>query len=417
MGEEGGVEKQETPDTRSRGCAPFTLIRCTIGSVTPRPVSSVARLVEDNAQDFLRAVQAKLLTLAPQARGHFPTADDATHISIAEMVSALLEGTGEEGKVDDKTLEFFKEAALDARRFGLTPEMHSALGEAVRSELLSLCEDLPFENVLFAERAIAATTAVSVEAVREADEAHIPASYQAEIVEVEKRSRRFTVVRMQAETQLPYLPGQYLAATADFLPNTWRYLCPSIPTNEWGQVEFHIQSDADDIAGLLATTRPGDKWRLGPGRGDFGQSKISSGNDLLFIAYGTGLAPLRAYMFELMNQAAPPRLHFFVGADYPGELYELTGMWNFAAASPWLSVVPVSTHDKDAWWVQATEASQPPRGLHLHQTGSMAKIVTEAGAWADRDVLIAGPESWARDVRRAMIRRGTPAQQIEILGF
>lgn len=385
--------------------------------MTPRSVSSVARLVEDNAQDFLRAVEAQLLTLAPQARGHFPTPDDHTHISIAEMLSALLDGTGEEGKVDDKTLEFFKETALDARRFGLTPEILASLGEAVRSELLSLCADLPFENVLFAERAISATTSASIEAVREADESNIPASFSAEVVEVEKRSRRFTVVRLQAEQKLPYLPGQFVAATANFLPNTWRYLCPSIPSNEWGQVEFHIQSDADDITGLLATTRPGDKWELGPGRGDFGQGKINSGNDLLFIAHGTGLAPLRAYMFDLMNQAAPPRLHFFVGADYPGELYELTGMWNFAAASPWLSVVPVSTNDHDEWWVQATEASQPPRGLHLHQTGSMAKIVTQAGAWADREVLIAGPESWARDVRRAMIRRGTPAGQIEVLGF
>ena len=88
-----------------------------------------------------------------------------------------------------------------------------------------------------------------------------------------------------------------------------------------------------------------------------------------------------------------------------------------AAASPWLSVVPVTTHEKDEWWVQSTEASKPPRGLHLQQVGSMAKIVTDVGAWADRNVLIAGPEQWARDIKRAMIRRGTPAGQIEILGF
>nr|WP_245670274.1 2-polyprenylphenol hydroxylase [Corynebacterium crudilactis] len=388
-----------------------------MGGVTPRPVSSVARLVEDNAQDFLRAVKAQLLQLAPQSRGHFPTDDDLTHISIAETLSALLDGTGKEGEVDEGTLAFFQEAALDARRFGITPDMLKALGEAVRTELLELCSDLPFENVLFAERAIAATSAASIQAVREAEEADIPASFRAEVVEVEKRSRRFTVVRLQAEQQLPYSPGQYLAATADFLPNTWRYVCPSIPSNEWGQVEFHIQSDADETTGLLATSRPGDKWTLGPGRGDFGKGKTDSGKDLLFISHGTGLAPLRAYVFELMNQAAPPRLHFFVGADFPGELYELMGLWNFAAASPWLSVVPVSTHEHDDWWVQATEASQPPRGLHLHQTGPMAKIVTQAGAWADREVLIAGPESWARDVRRAMIRRGTPAAQIETLGF
>lgn len=122
-------------------------------------------------------------------------------------------------------------------------------------------------------------------------------------------------------------------------------------------------------------------------------------------------------MFELMTRTHPPRLHFFVGAEYPGELYELMGLWNFAATCPWLSVVPVTTNAEDAWWVQATEASQPPRGLHLTQVGQMAEIVTSVGSWADRDVLIAGPEQMARDIRRALIRRGTPRDRIEHLEF
>ncbi|ALC06849.1 hypothetical protein CDES_12525 [Corynebacterium deserti GIMN1.010] len=384
--------------------------------MTSRPLSSVARLVEDNAQDFLRAVSERVLSLAPEIRGHVPTADDLTHISLPELLSALLEGTGDEGKVSEETLEFFRETAVDSRRFGITPNILTALDEAIRIELRALCEDLPFETVLFAERAVHSTSLAGIRAIHDIDEQGTPAFLTAEVVEVEKRSRRFSVVRLQAESQLPYRSGQYVPVTTSFLPNTWRYACPSIPTNEWGQVEFHIQSDLDDIAGLLAKSRPGDTWSIGPGVGDFGEGAIESRNDLLFISHGTGLAPLRSFMFELMNQAAPPRLHFFVGADYPGELYELMGMWNFAAASPWLSVVPVSEHDEDAWWVQATEASKPPRGLHLHQVGSMADIVTQAGAWADRTVLIAGPEAWAKNVRRAMIRRGTPAAQIEMLG-
>lgn len=385
--------------------------------MTSRPLSPVARLVEDHAQDFLRAVSARLVDLAPDSRGHFPTPDDRTHISIVELLSSLLDGTGEEGKVDEETLEFFQHAAIDARRFGLTSDMLQALDEAIQIELRRLCEDLPFESVLYAERAVHAAATAGIEGVRQAEERGIPAFIQAEVAEVEKRSRRFSVVRLLAERELPYLPGQYVPVTTNFLPNTWRYACPSIPSNEWGQVEFHIQSDRDDIASLLASSRPGDTWSIGTGQGDFGQESVQSGRDLLFISHGIGLAPLRAHMIDLINQAEPPRLHFFVGADYPGELYELTGMWNFAASSPRLSVVPVSVHEKDEWWVQATEASKPPRGLHLHQTGSMAKIVTDAGAWADRDVLIAGPEVWARDLRRAMIRRGTPAAQIEILGL
>lgn len=385
--------------------------------VTPRPLKAVVDLIEDNASTFLDAIAQRLLSLEPGARGQWPSPDDQTHVSLAELLTSLLDGTGPEGKVEQETLDYFKALAVDYRRFGVSPKSLLALGEAIRIELRILCADLPFEMVLFAERAVSATAlAMSASAQKAEDEGVLP-FISAQVVEVEKRSRRFSVVRLQAEQPLPYQAGQFVPVSTDYLPNTWRYFCPSIPTNEWGQVEFHIQSDVDDISRLLATTHPGDKWIIGPGQGDFGQVKMCEPNDLLFIAHGTGLAPLRAYMFELLNQATPPRLHFFVGADYPGELYDLIGMWNFAAASPWLSVVPVTTHEKDEWWVQSTEASKPPRGLHLQQVGSMAKIVTDVGAWADRNVLIAGPEQWARDIKRAMIRRGTPAGQIEILGF
>ncbi|MFP7365933.1 2-polyprenylphenol hydroxylase [Corynebacterium callunae] len=385
--------------------------------MTPRPLKAVVDLIEDNAPTFLDAIAQRLLILEPSARGHFPSPDDHTHVSLAELLTSVLDGTGAEGKVEPDTLAYFEKLAVDYRRFGVTPKSLLALGEAIRIELRILCADLPFETVLFAERAVSATALAMSASAQAAEDAGVLPYISAQVVQVEKRSRRFFVVRLQAEGELPYKTGQYVPVSTSYLPNTWRYLCPAIPANEWGQVEFHIQSDVDDISRLLANSQVGDSWIIGPGQGDFGQSKMNQPNDLLFISHGTGLAPLRAYMFELLNQAVPPRLHFFVGAEYPGELYELMGMWNFAAASPWLSVVPVIAHDEDEWWVQATDASKPPRGLHLPQVGSMAKVVTNVGAWADRNVLVAGPEQWARDIKRAMIRRGTPADQIEILGF
>lgn len=381
------------------------------------PLSAVVEQIENHAQEFLASVLTRMLSTDPQARSYAPGADDQTHISLAELLGALLDGTDAEGRVQESTLGTFRELSVDYRRFGATAGNILALGEAIRVELRELCADLPFETVLIAERAVSATALAMSEAIDAADAAGEAAAAPARVVEVERRSRRYSVVRLQAEseTALPYRAGQYVPVTADYLGNTWRYLTPSIPANEWGQVEFHLRSDRDDIARLLAGARPGDRWLIGTGRGDFGRRAMDSDSDLLFISHGTGLAPLRALLFELMNTTHPPRLHFFVGAEYPGEHYELMGLWNLAATSPWLSVVPVSTHQGDAWWVQATEASKPPRGLHLHQYGSMAGVVTGFGSWADREVLIAGPDSWARNIRRALIRRGTPKEQIELL--
>lgn len=412
-------------------------------NVTPKPMRPVVSLLEEDPGRFFTVLMSRLSSTVPQVLPHIPHTDDKTHVSYTELLSAMLEGVGDEGNVDSPTLDYFRSLSLDYRRFGFTPATFIALGEATALALRELCQDLPFETELFAERAVTATTKEMARSVQEDIDAGVPASIAATVVEVEKRSRRFFVVRLQADGELPYHSGQYVPVTADYLANTWRFLCPSIPSNEWGQVEFHIQiDDEDDTLRLLANSRPGDRWSIGTGRGDFGQrlfqvpedtaevateategnpaegmleASVAKQNDLLFIAYGTGLAPLRAMMFELMNQTHPPRLHFFIGAEYPGELYELMGLWNFAAACPWLSVVPVTTNETDAWWVQGTEASRPPRGLHLTQVGRMADILTSVGAWADRDVLIAGPEQMAKEIRRALIRRGTPREAIEYL--
>lgn len=414
-------------------------------NVTPRPMRPVTSLIEDNPDVFLAAVMSRLSTLDPLAYTAIPHVDDHTHISIAELLSTMLDGVGNEGEVDPATLEYFRDLARDYRRFGFTPQTFTTLGEAIRLSLREVGQDLPFETELFAERAVATTTAEMATAAQEAIDEGIPTATGATVVQVERRSRRFIVVRLEADGPLSYFPGQYVPVTTGYLQNSWRFLCPSIPANEWGQVEFHIQTGDDEALRLLAGSQPGDRWSIGLGQGGFGQRLFGAGSrlvdaspdvspdaaadeggvdkqgdkldDLLFIAYGTGLAPLRAMMFELMTRTHPPRLHFFVGAEYPGELYELMGLWNFAATCPWLSVVPVTTNAEDAWWVQATEASQPPRGLHLPQVGQMAEIVTSVGSWADRDVLIAGPEQMARDIRRALIRRGTPRDRIEHLEF
>ena len=109
----------------------------------------------------------------------------------------------------------------------------------------------------------------------------------------------------------------------------------------------------------------------------------------------------------------PPRTHLFFGADYPGELYELLGLWNFAASAPWLSVTPVTTYTENEWWVGATEHSVAPRGLHLPQYGSLSSIVSSYGSWEDRDVLIAGPNEVVRDVVNTLLASGTPASHIQ----
>ncbi len=106
------------------------------------------------------------------------------------------------------------------------------------------------------------------------------------------------------------------------------------------------------------------------------------------VAGSTGLAPLRAIIMDLCHFADNPRVHLFFGARYPCELYDLRTLWEIAATNPWLSVSPVSEYPGDPPWAADYPDVQPPRGLHVRQTGRLPEVVTKYGGWGDRQILI-----------------------------
>ncbi len=267
------------------------------------------------------------------------------------------------------------------------------ISQAIRD----LCQDLPFSEVLEAERHIQAAAKALQGAIAEP-------LISARVLHTEKRARRITVVRLVAEAALHYQPGQYVPVTDIF--GHRRYLFPAIPANDAGQVEFHIFGECN--------ARLGDQWLIGQGRGGFA---FDPALDNLFIAHSTGLAALRPIILSLFSQPEPPRTHVAFAADYPGELYELAGLWQIASAAPWLMVMPIVRNEENDWWVRPTSHSQPPRGLHLPQVGQAGEVLAGYGSWGDRNILIAGPETEVRQSQEALIQAGAPPEQIATQHF
>ena len=135
-------------------------------------------------------------------------------------------------------------------------------------------------------------------------------------------------------------------------------------------------------------TRSGDRWRLSSPHGALEVDR--DGGDVLMVAGSTGLAPLRAMIMDLARFGVNPRVHLFFGARYPCELYDLRTLWEVAASNPWLSVTPVSEYSTDPPWAADYPDVQPPRGLHVRQTGLLPEVVTRYGGWGDRQILICG---------------------------
>ncbi|MFI5505493.1 oxidoreductase [Corynebacterium kutscheri] len=300
--------------------------------------------------------------------------------------------------------------AHDLAHRGVDRSFYVPLSAALQHAVCHICSALPLVDVLAVEHRIdqimKQLLAVNVDTLS----APIPA----EVVEIERRSSRITVVRLIAEAPLSYKPGEYLQVTTDYFTGIWRCLYPSVPANEHGQVEFHLfHTNLTTPIGLLASARIGEKWLLANGYG-----KLSlSGNDLVMISHNTGLAPLRCIIIDYLMRTNAPRVHLFVGADSPGELYELQSLWGIAASAPWLSVTPVVGTILDPWWVRPTQACVAPRGLHLTQLGDPADVVASYGTWEDRDILISGDKQRVDYSSRTLIRAGTPIKNISSLHF
>jgi NAD(P)H-flavin reductase len=233
------------------------------------------------------------------------------------------------------------------------------------------------------------------------------------VIEHIRATRDVSVVRLQLDRPLHYHPGQYVTVQVPQWPRRWRYLSPSIPADRGGGIEFHIRSVTGGMVStaIVGETKPGDRWRLSNPHGSLHIDR--DGGDVLMVAGSTGLAPLRTLIMDLTRFGVNPRVHLFFGARFPCELYDLRTLWQIAAHNPWLSVTPVSEFSTDPPWAADYPDVQPPRGLHVRQTGVLADVVTRYGNWGDRQILICGGPDMVEATKAALINKGAPAQRIQ----
>jgi NAD(P)H-flavin reductase len=162
---------------------------------------------------------------------------------------------------------------------------------------------------------------------------------------------------------------------------------------------------------IVGETKPGDRWRLSNPHGAMHVDR--SGGDVLMVAGGTGLAPLRSIIMDLTRWGVNPRVHLFFGARYPCDLYDLKTLWQVASTNPWLSVTPVSEYSTNPPWAADYPDVEPPRGLHVRQTGTLPDVVTRYGGWGDRQILVCGGPQMVEATKAALIAKGADPLSIQ----
>ncbi len=311
----------------------------------------------------------------------------------------------------DEPIAFLAQLGRDHRKYGVTHQHYESLAEALYATLTANLQEEWSGAVDEAARQLINLVTGVMSGAADAEDG--PGWWEGTVAEFHRVSRDLAVVRLYLDQPLPYHPGQYVNVEVPQVPRRWRYLSPAIPSQADGAIEFHVRGVYGGMVSnaIVAETRVGDRWRLSSAHG--GLEVDRDGGDVLMVAGSTGLTPLRSIIMDMTRFGVNPRVHLFLGARYPCELYDLRTLWEIASSNPWLSVTPVSEYSTDPPWAADYPDVQPPRGMHVRQKGLLPEIVTRYGGWGDRQILISGGPQMIRATKAALIAKGAAPQRIQ----
>ena len=365
----------------------------------------VARLRESFAQvaehgdELPLFFYSDLFIRHPEVRDMFPVSMAAQR---SHLVDALVKIVAQVDNVDDLTA-FLQGLGRDHRKFGALAEHYDAVGASLLATL-EYFSGPAWTPELAADwkAAYELIGAVMTGAARE-DEQLWPAWWRGTVVACERRSFDVSVLFVQPEPRLEYLPGQSVAIESPRRPRLWRYYSMANAPRQDGLLEFHVRLiDGGAVSmALTSGTAAGSELRLGPPVGVLTLRQAVSGRDLLLVAGSTGLAPLKAILEQLTALSQPPKVHLFVGARTADGLYDLDSLEKMAAQYPWLTVTPAVSAD--------------PK--FAGETGSLPDVVARHGDWSGHDAYLAGPTKLVQDTAARLTSAGMTADQIHIEDF
>jgi NAD(P)H-flavin reductase len=327
----------------------------------------------------------------PATRSLFP-------LSMAHQRDRLFAALGDVvARVDDldSLVPILQQLGRDHRKFGTVAAHYPAVGASLLATLQHFDDDW---NESLASDWTAAYGLVAQVMVEAADAAaDQPAWWEAEVVEHDRRTVDVAVLRLRPDRELPYEPGQSISVETDVRPKLWRYYSPATAPRPDGVLELHVKAhDGGPVStALVRRVGVGDVLRLGPPLGHLSLDTTSD-RDLLLVAGGMGLAPLKAVVDAVARTGPPRRVDLFVGARIEEHLYDRADLRRLEQEHNWLTVTSAVSADKES---------------DLEQ-GDIGDVALRHGPWTNRDAYVAGPAPMVEDTVARLARHGLPAARI-----
>jgi NAD(P)H-flavin reductase len=187
-------------------------------------------------------------------------------------------------------------------------------------------------------------------------------------------------------------------------PRLWRYYSPATLPDHTGSFELHVRAVGGGpvSTALVHGVHLGDVVRCGAPVGQHLTLDPSSSLDLLLIAGGTGLAPMKALIEQLAVDGGRRRVQLFWGGRRHADLYDLPAIERLAAQD-WVRFIPC--------------VSEEPPGASATRHGTAIEVALRYGVLADQDVYVCGPPAMVDATVDGLLEAGVPARRVRYEHF
>lgn len=336
-----------------------------------------------------------------------PSTRDMFPVSMAHQRDKLVAALGQViSQVDDldAVIPVLRQLGQDHRKFGVVADHYPAVGQALLATLEHFSGP-EWTDELAHDWAAAYRVVADVMIDGAEGAAEMPPWWDVTIVGVERRTLDVAVLTVRPHAPLPFVAGQSLAIEVPSRPRLWRYYTPATLPAADGAFELHVRlvPGGPVSTALVQSSQVGDVLRAGAPVGDRLTLRTGHHGDLLLLAGGTGLAPMKAIVQQLATEGGHRRVHLYWGVRSHRDFHDLPAMQRLAERDDRVWLVPCISHER---------AAGPP-----FHTGSVVDVALSHGPWPDHEVYICGSPEMVQATYAAIERAGTPPQRVHVEEF
>ncbi|MBT2469140.1 flavohemoprotein [Streptomyces sp. ISL-66] len=353
--------------------------------------ASVA-VVEPLAAEMTVYFYAVLFARYPEVRPMFPPGMDAQRGRLLRALLRIVD------LVDDpeNLVRFCGHLGRDHRKFGTLSAHFPAVGECLLASLARYAGPAWTADIAAAWTKAYGVIAEVMISAAEQDEALRPAVWPATVVHRLSRGNGIAEITVRPHMPYEYAAGQYVSIETPWWPKHWRYYSPANAPREDGSLTFHVRAvpGGSVSSALVHRAVVGDVVHLGAPMGDM-VLDAAVFKDLLCVAGGTGLAPIRALVEEVARRGGRHQVDLFLGARTGAELYGVDDMLRMAQRHHWLTIRGAVSHEHIP-------------GIR----GSLPEVLAEYGPWYQHDVYLSGPAQMVVSATETLRLGGTMPDRI-----